>query len=337
MWDFLLLPESASTIAPDVDQLTLVLTALSFFFAFPIAALIVYFAIKYRRGSPADRSGAIVTSHTLETLWIAAPLVLALGLFGWGARLFVHMYEIPPDGLDVYVVGKQWMWQFEHPTGQREINELHVPVNQPVRLTMISQDVIHSFYVPAFRIKLDVLPGRYTVLWFEATQTGSFHLFCAEYCGTQHAGMIGRVVVMEPRQYQEWLTQRPLGLAQPIPQHAAVQPEAGLPLASAGEVLFQNLGCSTCHLMDGRGTGPSLVGLFGSEVLLATGETVVADAQYIRRSIIDPNAQLVAGYPPIMPTYAGQISEEEVLRLVEYIRSLGAAEQRPEEPPSDGG
>jgi cytochrome c oxidase subunit II len=337
MWDFLLWPESASTVAADVDQLTLTLTALSFFFAFPIAALIVYFAIKYRRGSPADRSGAIVTSHALETTWIAVPLVLALGLFGWGARLFVHMYEIPPDGLDVYVVGKQWMWQFEHPTGQREINELHVPVNQPVRLTMISQDVIHSFYVPAFRVKLDVLPGRYTVLWFEATQTGSFHLFCAEYCGTQHSGMVGRVVVMEPRLYQEWLTQRPLDLAQPIPQHSAVQPEAGLPLASAGQQLFQNLGCSTCHLVDERGTGPPLVGLYGSEVLLASGETVIADAQYIRRSIIDPNAQIVAGYPPIMPTYAGQITEEEILRLVEYIRSLGADEQRQEEPPSDGG
>lgn len=337
MWDFWLFPQSVSTIAPEVDRLTLVMTALSFLFAFPVAALIVYFAIKYRRGSPANRAGAIVTSHTLEATWIAVPLVLALGLYGWGARLYFDMYEIPPGGIDVYVVGKQWMWQFEHPSGQREINELHIPVNRPVRLTMISQDVIHSFYAPDFRIKRDVLPGRYTTLWFEATQTGSYHLFCAEYCGTQHSGMVGRIVVVEPRQYQEWLAQRPLDLAQPIPEQTGGQFGATQPMASAGETLFHTLGCSTCHLPNGRGTGPSLVGLYRSEVLLASGETVLADAQYIRRSIIDPNAQIVAGYPPIMPTYAGQVSEEELLRLVEYIRSLSAEEQRQEEPPSDGG
>lgn len=327
MWDFWLFPERASTLAPEIDRLTLVLMGLSLFFALPVAVLIVYFAIKYRRGSPANRSGAIVTSQTLEATWIAVPLVLALGLFGWGARLYFDIYELPPDGLDVYVVGKQWMWQFEHPTGQREINELHVPANQPVRLTMIAQDVIHSFYVPAFRVKRDVLPGRYTTLWFEATQPGSYHLFCAEYCGTQHSGMVGQIIVIEPRQYQAWLAQRPLDLAQPIPEHAAGQAGAALPMSSAGAVLFQNLGCSTCHLMNGRGIGPSLAGLYGSEVLLASGETVVADAQYIRRSIIDPNAQIVAGYSSDMPTFAGQISEEEVLQLIEYIRSLGEAGQ----------
>jgi cytochrome c oxidase subunit 2 len=234
------------------------------------------------------------------------------------------MYEMPADGLDVYAVGIQWMWQFEHPTGQREINELHVPLGRKVRLTMIAQDVIHSFYVPAFRVKRDVVPGRYTTLWFEATKTGSFHLFCAEYCGTEHSGMVGQVVVMEPRQYQDWLSQRPLDLEHPIPEHITGDTAvAEAPsLASEGESLFQSLVCANCHRMDGSGPGPSLANLFGSEVQLASGETVVADEQYIRRSIIDPNAQTVAGYPPIMPTYEGQIDEDKLFQLVAYIRNL---------------
>jgi cytochrome c oxidase subunit 2 len=326
MWNISLFPESASTFSGDVDRLFFVLVLLSFVFAVPVAGLIVYFAIKYRRGSKADRSGAIHTSHTLEALWIAVPLVLALGIFGWSSGLYVRMYERPPNGIDIYGVGKQWMWQFEHPSGQREINELHVPVNTTVRLTLIAQDVIHSFYVPAFRVKRDVVPGLYTTAWFEATKTGRFHLFCAEYCGTRHSGMIGEIVVMEPRQYEDWLTQRPLDPVNAIPEASGAQPSQGpLRMESAGETLFRNFGCATCHVPAGQGQGPSLVGLLGSQVQLASGATVLADEQYIRRSIIDPNAQIVAGYPPIMPTFAGQISEEELLRLVEYIRSLSNA------------
>jgi cytochrome c oxidase subunit II len=325
MWDISLFPDSASTMAGEVDRLTLTLTLFSLVFAIPVAAQIVYFAIKYRRGSKVDRTGALPTSLRLETAWIVVPLFLALGIFTWSVGPYVRMYSMPAEGLDVYVVGLQWMWQFEHSTGQREINELHVPVGRKVRLTMISQDVIHSFYVPDFRIKRDVIPGRYTTVWFEATKPGSFHLFCAEYCGTEHSGMVGQVVVLEPRQYQDWLSQSPLEGQQPIPEAQGMGSEATAPtsLANAGEALFQTAGCSTCHRMEGNGAGPSLSGIWGHEQELATGETVLVDADYVRRSIIEPNAQVVAGYTPIMPSYAGQLTEEELLRLVEYIRSLG--------------
>lgn len=319
----LFFPEQASTIASKVDQLYFVLIALSILFALPIAGLIIYFGIKYRRGSRADRSGVPHTSIMLEVSWISVMLIVSMVMFLWGSRVYVEMYQLPPTGLDIYVLGKQWMWQFQYPTGQRTINVLTVPTGQPVRLTLISQDVIHSFYVPAFRIKRDVLPGRYTTVWFEATQTGEYHLFCAEYCGTEHAGMIGRVVVLEPRQYEEWLRQTPLGQAQPIPEQntgSVSEPQA---MAQGGAGLFNNLGCANCHAASGQGVGPALVGLWNSQVQLSSGETVTADVQYIRRSIIDPQAQIVAGYPPVMPTYAGQITEEELLLLVEYIRSLG--------------
>lgn len=317
-----LFPEQASTFAGPVDTLYFVLTGLSLLFAVPVAALIIYFAIKYRRGSNADRTGAISESTAIETTWIVVPLFLALGVFGWGARLYVEMYEMPAEGMDVYIVAKQWMWKAQHPTGQREINELHVPVGQPVRLTMISQDVIHSFYVPAFRMKRDVLPGRYTTAWFEATKPGVYRLFCTEYCGTDHAIMGGSVIVMEPHQYQEWLSGRPMGIVDVIPEDQTPGDAAPPTMAMAGEALFQNLGCITCHHMDGEGPGPTLVGLLGKTVELEDGETAVADIQYIRDSILDPHAQIVEGYPPIMPTYEGQISEEELLQLVEYIAAL---------------
>ena len=214
------------------------------------------------------------------------------------------------------------MWKAQHPTGQREIDELHVPVGEPVRLTLISQDVIHSFYVPAFRLKRDVLPGRYTTAWFQATKTGVFRLYCAEYCGTDHAVMGGNIIVMEPRQYQAWLSGQPVGISDVIPE-GETPPEPPPPsMASAGQALFQHLGCSTCHHEDGQGIGPSLVGLLGTQVNLANGQQVVADIQYIRDSVLDPHAQIVDGYPEIMPTYQGQINEEELLQLVEYIAAL---------------
>jgi cytochrome c oxidase subunit 2 len=246
-----------------------------------------------------------------------------MGVFGWGARVYFDQYNVPDQAVDVYVVGKQWMWKFQHPTGQAEINVLHVPVDRPIRLTMISQDVIHSFYVPAFRIKRDVLPHRYTTVWFEATEAGEYHLFCAEFCGTLHSGMIGAVVAMEPHLYQEWLNQQPVGAQSDVIPEDTVPagPEPGS-MASAGAELFENLGCISCHLMEGGGTGPSLVGVFGRQVQLESGETILADENYIRTSILDPNAQIVAGYPPVMPTYEDQIDEEELLRLVEYIKFL---------------
>jgi cytochrome c oxidase subunit 2 len=229
-------------------------------------------------------------------------------MFTWGAALYFKTYDrAPADSLEIYVVGKQWMWHIQHPTGQREINQLHIPLGRPIKLTMATEDVIHSFYIPVFRVKKDVVPGRYSTIWFEATKPGIYHLFCAEYCGTGHSRMVGWVTVMEPVQYQDWLS-------------------GGVPgesLASAGEKLFQQMGCNTCHRVGGR--GPMLTGLFGKPVQLRTGETVIADEAYIRESILNSNAKIVAGFPSPsdMPTYQGQISEEGLLQIIAYIKSLG--------------
>jgi cytochrome c oxidase subunit 2 len=318
-----LFPEQASTFAAEIDRIYLVLTVLSLIFAVPIAALIVYFGVRYRRGANIDRTGALTESTRLELSWIVLLVVLSIGVYIWSTTLYVRMYAMPDDALDVYVLGRQWMWQISYPTGQRAINVLHVPVGRPVRLTMISQDVIHSFYVPAFRTKHDVVPGRYSVMWFEATAAGEYDLFCAEYCGTEHSGMVGKVIALEPRQYEEWLRTHAVGGADPIPEGAAGAPvQAPQTMAETGEQLFVNLGCNTCHRPTGQGIGPSLVGLLGSEVELESGETLIADAGYIRRSILDPRAQIVAGYPPVMPTYEGQIDEQAIFSLVEYISSL---------------
>jgi cytochrome c oxidase subunit 2 len=228
-------------------------------------------------------------------------------IFAWGASLFFTISRPPAGALEIQVVGKQWMWKFQHPDGQREINELHVPVGRPVKLTMASEDVIHSFFVPAFRVKMDVVPGRTTTTWFEATKPGVYHLFCAEYCGTKHSGMIGRVVVLEPVQYQQWLSGGAIGE----------------PPALAGEKLFRNLGCNACHRPGPGGLGPSLEGLFGTSRELQTGDTVMADEDYLRESILNPNARIVAGYQPIMPPFQGRITEEGLLQLIAYIKSLG--------------
>ncbi|MEZ4728562.1 MAG: cytochrome c oxidase subunit II [Caldilineaceae bacterium] len=317
-----LLPEQASTFAAEIDRIYLVLTVLSLIFAVPIAGLIVYFGVRDRRGANVDRTGALTESTRLELSWITILVILSMAVYVWGSTLYVRMYAMPADALDIYVLGRQWMWQMQYPTGQREINVLNVPVGRPVRLTMISQDVIHSFYVPAFRTKHDVVPGRYSVMWFEATKPGEYDLFCAEYCGTEHSGMVGKVIALEPRQYEEWLRTHAVGGVDAIPEHAVASSQAPQTMAQVGEQLFVNLGCNTCHLPTGRGIGPALVGLFGSEVELESGETLVADAQYIRRSILDPRSQIVAGYPSVMPTYEGQIDEQELFSLVEYIRSL---------------
>ncbi len=271
----------------------------------------------------------------LETTWIVIPFLLSMGVFGWGARLYFDIYTVPKDGMDIYVLGRQWMWEFKYPTGQRELNVLHVPVGRNVRLTLISEDVIHSFYVPAFRIKRDVLPGRYTTAWFQATKAGTYHLFCAEYCGTEHSGMIGSVVVLDPKDYQTWLDQNRMNAASVIAENTSSSVQAPITttvtMAQAGAQIFQHLGCYVCHRPDGKGAGPSLVGVYGSQVKLANGQSVLADTNYIRDSIITPNAQIVAGYPPIMPTYAEQISEDELLKLVEHIKSLGSGTEAPPE------
>jgi cytochrome c oxidase subunit 2 len=306
MWDFPLFPDQASTIAGGVDGVYFLLVALSLFFSLLVFFFIFFFAIKYRRGSAANRTGLVFESSRLELFWSFVPLLLALAVYIIQAVAYFNLYRPPIDALEIYIVGKQWMWKAQHPEGQDEINELHVPVNRPVRLIMTSQDVIHSFFIPAFRVKQDVLPGRYTSIWFEATRPGTYHLFCAEFCGTDHAEMGGSVIVMPEAEYQQWLT----------------GDSGNVPLAEAGEALFQQLGCVTCHQADAQGRGPSLVGVFGQEVELEGGQTVTADEEYLRESIVNPRAKIVAGYPSIMPTYQGQISDEGLQQIIAYLKSL---------------
>jgi cytochrome c oxidase subunit 2 len=311
MGDLPFFPVEASTIAGNVDLLMAALISISCLLTSGVVALIAYFSIKYRRGNAVDRSNPTLSSNKIEFSWIFGLLILSVGTFTWATILYFRIFRPPENPLEIYVVGQQWMWKFQHTEGPREINELHIPKDRPIRVIMTSQDVIHSFYVPAFRVKYDVIPGRYTSIWFEPTKTGTFHIFCAEYCGTQHSEMIGSVIVMEQREYADWLS--------------GVQ--VGAPIAQSGEQLFSQLGCSNCHAPGTGNIGPSLVGLFGEPVPLQSGETVIADENYIRESILFPKRKIVAGYDPVMPSYEGQISEEQLLQLVEFIKSIGSGSQ----------
>ncbi|GIW44195.1 MAG: cytochrome c oxidase subunit 2 [Candidatus Binatia bacterium] len=317
--NFALFPERASTVAGEVDALYLFLVAVSGFFAVLIAALVVVFAIKYRRRAEDERPQAIHGSLALELAWTIIPFGLAMVMFFWGAKVYITLAVPPPNAMEVFVVGKQWMWKLQHLEGKREINELHVPVGQPIKLTMTSEDVIHSFYVPAFRIKQDAIPGRYTTAWFEPTKVGTYHLFCAEYCGTEHAKMIGRIVVMEPAEYQAWLAGTATTAVAAVP--AAKPEDQQAAMAAAGAELFQKLGCVSCHRAQAGALGPSLAGLFGHNVALQDGSTVVADEDYIRESILNPQAKIVAGYQPIMPTFKGLVNEEQLMQLIAYIKT----------------
>jgi len=292
--------------ATQVDVLFFFLVGISVFFATLIFIVIIVFAVKYRRRSEDERPQEIHSDLRLEILWTVIPLGLTLVMFVWGAKLFFIINDPPANSLEINVVAKQWMWKVQHPEGQLEIDELHIPVGRPVKLTMTSQDVIHDFFVPAFRLKKDVLPGRYTTVWFEATAAGEYHLFCSQYCGTQHSLMIGRIVVMPVTEYQAWLSGGATGVS----------------MATAGERLFQRLGCNTCHVESGAGRGPSLAGLFGKTVKLAGGNSVIADETYIRESIVNPQAKIVAGYEPIMPVFKGLISEDGILQILAYLKTL---------------
>jgi len=303
---FPLFPEQASTMAVRVDQLYFFLIGIAVFFCTLIFVLIVAFAVKYRRRSDAEQPRPITESLGLEIAWTVIPLGLTLVLFVWGAKLFFTTYYPPRDSLEINVVAKQWMWKVQHAEGRSEIDELHIPLGRPIKLIMTSQDVIHDFFVPAFRVKKDVVPGRYTTLWFEATKPGAYRLFCAQYCGTQHSGMIGHIVVMEPTEFQAWLSGGATGVS----------------MATAGENLFQRLGCVTCHMPNDTGRGPSLAGLLGKTVRLQGGGSVTADENYVRESILNPQAKLVAGYPPIMPTFKGLISEDGIMQILAYLKSL---------------
>lgn len=307
--NFPLFPQQASTQAAQVDGIYFFMVAVTAFFSLLIATLVVVFAIKYRRRHEDDVGADIHGSLALELLWTIIPFMITMVMFGWGAKVFFSAYRPPAGAMEIYIVGKQWMWKAQHMDGQREINELHVPVGRAVKLIMGSEDVLHSFYIPAFRVKADVIPGRYNVLWFTATRPGRYHLFCAEYCGTKHSGMIGWIEVMEPNDFQAWLGG---GRASDSP-------------AAAGEKLFQDLVCISCHRDDALARAPQLKGLFGSTVQLQNGATTVADESYIRESIVNPQAKVVAGFQPIMPTFQGLVTEEQLLQLIAYVRSLGEA------------
>jgi cytochrome c oxidase subunit 2 len=307
--DFPLFPPAASTSAHRVDALFLGWIVVAGIVAVGLFGAMLFCAIKYREGSRADRTPVTLSPHILEWTWTVTPLVIFLAMFCWGTWVYYVNYNAPQDADEIYVVAKQWMWKVQHVGGQREINELHLPLGRPVKLVMTSQDVIHSFFVPAFRMKQDVLPGRYTTEWFEPTQTGEYHLFCAEYCGTNHAAMIGRVVVMTPTNYQAWLA----GL------------HAGPDLAAQGEAVFRRAGCTGCHGPSATVHAPKLQGIYGKPQPLQGGGFAVADEGYLRDSILLPSKQVVAGYAPVMPSFKGQLGEDELVSLVAYIKSLGAA------------
>jgi cytochrome c oxidase subunit 2 len=326
MWNFPLLPDQASSSASKVDGLMLFELAIISFFTLLILVLVVAFAIRYRRGSRADRSHPPTHSKQMEAVWIGIPFVLSMVMFAWSAQVFYDLYRVPGDAYEVYVVGKQWMWYLQHPQGRKEINELHVPLGRPVKLKMTSQDVIHSFFIPAFRTKQDVLPGRYTEMWFEPTKPGKYRLFCTEYCGTNHSTMGGWVYVMEPEDYEAWL----------------VQGDRGPTLVDEGKQLFVQNHCAGCHGPNQSVKAPRLEGVYGKQVPIhdkADPEKVnfvLADDRYIIDSIKLPQSQIVAGYgqqvngelKSIMPSYQDQISEADLLKILAYIKSIGGEAAR---------
>jgi cytochrome c oxidase subunit II len=313
---FSIFPDRASTTAGEVDALYGFLLVVGIVMTIAIFFFVALFAFKYRRKDPDYRPKAIHGSIPLEINWSVIPFLVMLVMFAWGTKLYFQNYTPPrADTLDVYVVGKQWMWKVQYPDGQREINELHVPTGRAVKLTLASEDVLHSFYIPAFRLKHDVVPGSYETYWFEAAKPGRYHIFCAEYCGTNHSEMKGWVTVMSPNDYQDWLRNG-------APEESMVV---------RGQELFSQYGCVTCHVTDQQGRAPSLTNVFGHPVQLADGRTVVADETFLRQAILNPSDNAVKGYQPdIMPVYQGQINEEDLLRLVVYIKSLSGSNTLPE-------
>ena len=313
LWQFLvhwlhasaLFPAEASGIAPYVDALYFFLVLITIVGTTLVALLLLVFSIRYRREKNPVAT-QIEGSTLLEATWTIIPLAIFLVTFVWGALLYFRIYDPPTNAMNIYVVGKQWMWKAEHPGGQHEIDALHVPMGKPIQLTMISQDVFHSFSIPDFRIKREVIPGRYTTVWFEATQAGTYHLFCTQYCGTQHAGMVGEVTVMTPEDYKKWLEQS----------------NSGQSLAQNGERLFASMGCNSCHNGTAAARGPSLAGVYGSKLTLTDGRQILVDDAYLRDAILNPSEHVTAGFSPIMPTYQGQISEDGLIDLVEFIKNM---------------
>jgi cytochrome c oxidase subunit II len=311
-------PPQGSTHAASVDALYLFFVAVTAFFSVLIALLVVVFAVRFRRRSPDEVGAPIHGSLILELTWTFIPLVIAMVMFVWGASLYFQITTPPSNAMEIYVVGKRWMWKAQHVSGQREINELHVPVGQPVKLIIGSEDVLHAYWVPAFRMKMDAVPGRTTTMFFEASKPGVYDLFCAEYCGMSHSRMIGKVTALEPAAFQTWLAGG----------------KATGTMADLGAKVFTDLGCATCHMDSSQGRGPSLRGVFGAQVTLASGDKVTADEAYVRESILTPTAKMVAGFPPLMPTFQGVVSEEQIAQLTAYVKSLAAAPATPAAAPA---
>jgi len=334
-----LFPPQASTNALEVDLLYFFMVVVCGVIAVAVVAVMIVFGLKYRRTAENTVGADIHGSMPLEIFWSAVPFFIVMGMFAWGTSLYFKISIPPADAMEIFVTGKQWMWKIQHMNGRREINNLHVPIGKPVKLTMASEDVIHSFYIPAFRVKADVVPGRYSTMWFEATATGSYHLFCAEYCGTEHSRMIGQVTVMDQADYEDWLvTGNPspvevvagnagIALASPPAAGSGSAGAGGAPLTPVeiGAKLFQEKACFTCHLATPGGIGPILTNVPGHEVEMASGEKVLADDAYLRESILMPMAKVVKGYPPAMPTFQGQLTEDQVMSLIAYIKSLGGS------------
>src|ERR1700712_2452968 len=270
-----------------------------------VGALVAFFSIRYRKEKH-PVAVQVDGSTLLEATWTIIPLAIFLVCFVWGALLYFRIYNPPTNAMNIYVVGKQWMWKAEHPGGQHEINNLHVPTGRPVQLTMISQDVFHSFSIPDFRVKREVIPGRYSTVWFQATEPGTYHIFCTQYCGTKHSGMIGEVTVLTPADYQKWTQES----------------TSGMSLAQNGERLFASMGCNACHSGTAAARGPNLAGVYGSRLTLTNGSQVLVNDAYLRDAILNPSQHVTAGYAPIMPTYQGQISEDGLIDLVEYVKNL---------------
>jgi cytochrome c oxidase subunit II len=306
----LMLPEQASTTAPAIDSLFMFITWICIFFFLLITFLTLYFAKRYKRRSPDEITPHMTHNLKLELAWTIIPSLILIVLFFWGFYGYINAQVSPANAIEIQAVGKKWVWTFEYPDGMRTLNDLHVPVNRPVRIVMTSEDVIHSFYVPTFRIKKDVVPGRYTEVWFTATKTGMHQLYCTEYCGKGHSDMLGRIYVDDDATYQKWLVEGDESLKT-------------MPLPELGKLVYENRGCNTCHSLDGsRGQGPSWRGIYGQQHKMTDGSVVTVDHNYLRESILEPQVKIVAGYEPIMPTYKGLLRERELLGVMEYIRQL---------------
>jgi cytochrome c oxidase subunit 2 len=303
-----LFPEQASTLAPRVDNLYFFIVAVTAFFAIAVTVVVIVFAVKYRTDDPLAVGDRIHGSIPLELAWSIIPFIISLVIFAWASDVFFDLVRPPNQSLEIYATGKRWMWKFQHIDGQNEINELHVPLGRAVKVTFTSEDVLHSLFFPAFRTKADAIPGRYSSVWFTPTKLGEFHLFCAEYCGTRHSGMIGRVVVMDPAAYQAWLAGTTVGTS----------------LAARGEQLFNDLACNSCHRSVDSDRGPTLVNKFGTSQALVDGSTVTVNETYVRESILTPQVKIARGFQPSMPTFQGLITEENVMALVEYLKTLKA-------------